>query len=120
MVGEPDVDLNLLDWAFYAVEDMEALPKFRKRVNNRIKLRLCLDNRPAEKGDPEVECDQPAGTRCLCKHHHHKFLMEKLGTDKAKREAYDKARVLRGTIAPNKRGQGGGRPRTKKQKAVAS
>lgn len=108
---------NLMEWAFVAIRDMEPLPKHRKRVRKRVALNLCLDNRPKEKGDPEAECDCEAHTRGLCKKHHHKFLWEKQGTDKNEREAYEKKRVLEGTILSDRQGKGGGRPRTKKAKA---
>lgn len=109
---------SLLGWAFFSIEDMEALPKYRKRVAERVAAGLCLDNRKTDENPTGKECEKESGTRGVCKHHHHAFLMEKLGTDKDQREAYDKNRVLKGTILPPRQGQGGGRPR--KQRAKAS
>lgn len=91
--------MSILDWAWFMAEDMQALPKHRKRVSAKETAGQCLC------------CEEPAERRGLCHRHHWRFRMELLGTTASKRGVCEKNRILSGTILPKRQGQGGGRPR---------
>lgn len=105
--------MSILDWAWFMPSDIQPLPKYRKRVRERTEAGLCLDNRDG------CECNQKAkkGRRQLCGGHAWKFRTEVMGKPKSRRKEYETNRILNGTIAAPRSGQGGGRPR--KQEAVA-
>lgn len=106
--------MSILDWAWYMSADILPLPKHRKRVRQRMADGLCLDNRGG------CECCNKAvpGRRGLCHSHGYAYRMERHAKPESRRKEYETQRILNGTIASPRQGQGGGRPR-KKTEAVA-
>jgi hypothetical protein len=96
------VDIST-EWIDLMASDVEPLPKYRKRVEERDALGLCL------------LCDKPATRRGLCDSHHYQFRMERLGTPKTRRRVYENERIRNGTIMGDRQGQPVSRLRQQKQ-----
>lgn len=93
-----------LEWTELMPSDVEVLPKYRKRVQEREAKGLCIANPEDENGDRH-ECDSPVHARGLCVNCHYRFRMDRLGTPKTKKRLYENDRIRRGTLLPNRQGQ---------------
>lgn len=82
-----------LEWTSLMPADVEVLPKFKRRVEERDAQCKCL------------LCDNDARTRGLCNNCHYAFRMERLGTPKTKRLVYENNRIRQGTLMPDRQGK---------------
>lgn len=96
--------------------DVEVLPRFRKRVDEREAAGLCLNIFKLADGS-KADCGCNARTRGLCNNCHYAFRMEKKETPKTKRRLYENNRIRIGTLMPDRQGK---RVRKSRQHAKAS
>lgn len=79
--------MDLMELFGMASCDLEPKPKFREFVKQRIAAGLCL------------QCDMPANkSRGLCRHHHHRFRMDRLDRPKNKRKTFEDDMILNAKI----------------------
>lgn len=93
-----------LDWTELMAADVEVLPKYRKRVQDRDAKQLCLGSVVQPDGT-EKPCDATAIKRGLCANCHYRFRMERLGTPASKRRLYENNRIRMGTLMPDRQGK---------------
>lgn len=86
--------VDITEFFGMASSDMEALPKYRKQVQQKVDSGICL------------QCDNPANkSRGLCRHHHHRFRMDRLDTPKNKRKQFEDRMILTGKILGSQQGK---------------
>lgn len=88
-----------------ASSDLEAMPKYKKRVRERIAAGLCLAIDVDESTGVKTECNCVAVKRGVCLHHHHRFRMDRLDTAKNRRKTFEDGLILRGELMPSRQGQ---------------